>query len=140
MIVVEGKTLPGKIGALAKAASQLANNNVNIITVVQPPSETSMVFIVEANDANRALNSLSILVDEGYATSVYEEGIVSAVSVVGEGVINPSITSRVHETALAEGGKVVVWSPASPSISVFVDPKVSWKLANILHDEVVLNG
>ncbi|MCE4602519.1 MAG: aspartate kinase, partial [Desulfurococcales archaeon] len=140
MIVVEGKTLPGRIGALAKAAGLLAGRGVNIVSIVQPPSETSMVFVIESGQAEEALDALEDLRREGYASNVYKEGHVSSVSVVGEGVISPGMMSRVHEIALGEGAKVVVWSPASPSISVLVEPRLTWKVANLLHDEVILGG
>ncbi len=140
MVVVEGKTLPGRIGALARAAGLLAGRGVNIVSIVQPPSETSIVFVVESGQAEEALGALEGLTREGYASNVYKEGHVSSVSVVGEGVISPGMMSRVHEIALGEGAKVVVWSPASPSISVLVEPRLTWKVANLLHDEVVLGG
>ena len=139
LIIVEGKRLPGRIGALARAARLLAEAGVNIVSVAQPPSETSMAFIVAARDAQRAQEVLEQGVNGGRYRVYSHEG-VSAVGVVGHGVHSSRILGRIHELSMERGTLLISWSPASPSVSSLVDSRLAWELAATLHEEVVLGA
>ncbi len=137
VVTLRGPGLAGRVGVLARAASLLAGSGVNIVSVTQPPSETSISFIVNASDAEKARRSLARLVREGVAVAVEVYAPVAAVSVVGVGVLEPETISRIHGIALQYHTKTMVWSYTSPVVSAIVDKSEAWQLARRLHDEVV---
>ena len=137
MVVLRGPGMAGRIGVLARAAGMLASSGINIVAVSQPPSETSIVFIVDARDGGKAKSILQGLVEKGIAMTVEHREPVATVSIIGDSVSEPEILGRIYSIALEHRARTVVMGWPSPVVSAIVDQVDAWGLAHTLHEEVV---
>jgi aspartate kinase len=136
LITVRGPSMVGRVGFMAEASSLLASEGVNIVAVTQPPSETNIAFLVSGEDSQRAYRALSKLKSRGLVSSVDIVEGVSAVSVIGDGVFDPDVASRVYSASRGLFMHMIYGHP-SPVVTFITEKDAAWPLARRLHEEVV---
>ena len=133
LITIESTRIVGKIGSAATITTEVKNANVNIVAISQPASETVIQLVVNNEDADRLiqrLNQLTFIKD-------IEVEDVSAISIVGCGLRNKEISSKVIAKASAYDPVFISRGLKGVSITFISNRKESEQLAKDLH-EVVL--
>ncbi len=135
-VTVVGGGLVGRIGVASKVAGVAARQGVNILSIMQPVTETRISLVVKRRDADRLAKALAE--ELGDIISGVETGEVAAVSVVGDGLRDSTVSGKVVEKAAILGGvKSILWAPGSPILVVYVEPGEAWAIAEALHSEVI---
>ena len=136
LVTVTGGGLVGRIGTAAKVTGVAAKLGINILAIMQPITETRISLVVRRRYAEKLAAALSEELEHIVSRVDVEEA--SAVSVVGDGLREPRISSRIVERAAGLGGvKSILWAPGSPILVTFVEPGEAWAIAEQLHEEVV---
>ncbi|RUM47891.1 MAG: hypothetical protein DSY37_01215 [Hyperthermus sp.] len=136
VVTVVGGGLVGRIGVASRVAGVAARLGVNILSIMQPITETRISLVVKESESKKLAEALGSELQ--HVVSGVEREEVSAVSIVGDGLRESSISGRIVEKAAILGGvKSILWSPGSPILVVYVDPDEAWTIAETLHAEVV---
>lgn len=134
---ISGGGLAERVGIMARISRTAADAGVNLKAIIQPPTETRITLIVGREDgpllARRLEEDLSTLrVDVDYDHA-------SLVSVVGWGLRDATISSKVFKTASSHGGAMgAIWAPGGSIITLISSPANAWSLAEALHGEVLM--
>ena len=136
VVTVVGGGLVGRIGVASKVTGIAAVNGVNILSIMQPITETRISLVVRRREAERLAKALAEGLGGLVSEVVVEE--VSAVSVVGDGLRDSRVSGRLVEKAASMGGVVsILWAPGSPILMGLVEPGREWEIARLLHGEVL---
>ncbi len=136
VVTVVGGGLVGRIGVAARVAGVAARLGVNILSIMQPITETRISLVVHRGGAEKLAAALSE--ELGDTISGVETEEAAAVSIVGDGLRKSSMSGDIVEKAAGLGGvKSILWAPGSPILVVYVEPDEAWEIARALHEEVV---
>ncbi len=136
VVTVVGGGLVGRIGVAARVAGVAARLGVNILSIMQPITETRISLVVHCSGAEKLAAALSE--ELGDTISGVETEEAAAVSIVGDGLRKSSMSGDIVEKAAGLGGvKSILWAPGSPILVVYVEPDEAWEIARALHEEVV---
>ncbi|MQL55349.1 aspartate kinase [Acidianus ambivalens] len=133
MINIESTRIVGKIGSAARVMAEAKNSNVNIVSISQPASETTISLVVNSNDAEILATKLKEIKD----IDNIEIKDVSAVSIVGCGLRNNEIFKEVENVALQYDILSMSRGLKNVSATFIVKKEEGYNLAKSLH-EVVL--
>ncbi|AAY80742.1 aspartate kinase [Sulfolobus acidocaldarius] len=134
LITIESTRIVGKIGSASTITSEAKNANVNIIALSQPASETTIQFVVDQKDQKKFVERLSQL--SGLIKNI-ELSEVGAVSIVGCGLRNKEISSKVLSKASSYNPIFVSRGLKGVSITFIVDKKELDSISKELHEVVV---
>ena len=136
IVTVAGGGLVGRIGVASRVTGAAARRGVNLLSIMQPITETRISLLVKQGDAKRLVEALEEELSD-IAARVEEEP-ASAVSVVGDGLRDSRVSGRIVERAAALGGvESILWAPGSPVLMALVEPGREWEIARELHREVL---
>ena len=134
LVTIESTNIVGKIGSAATIMSEARNANVNIIAISQPVTETVIQLVIDSEDKNRlleGLTKLSNLIED------IQSRKVSAVSIVGCGLRNKEISSKVISKASPFDPLFISRGLKGVSLTFIVDEKDENELAKELHEAVL---
>ena len=136
IVTVVGGGLVGRIGIASKIAGIAARLRVNLLSIMQPITETRISLVVRRSQAAKLAAALAEEL-EGVISSVEHEE-AAAVSIVGDGLRDSKTSGDIVEKAAKIGGvRSILWAPGSPILVAYVDPPEAWSIARIIHEEVV---
>ncbi|BDC19884.1 aspartate kinase [Acidianus sp. HS-5] len=133
MINIESTRIVGKIGSAARVMAEAKESNVNIISISQPASETTISIVVNSSDAEILARKLKEISD----IDNIEIKNVSAVSIIGCGLRNNEIFKEVENVALQYDILSMSRGLKNVSATFIVKKEEGYNLAKNLH-EVVL--
>ncbi|AWR97774.1 aspartate kinase [Acidianus sulfidivorans JP7] len=133
MITVESTNIVGKIGSAARVMSVAKNLNINIISISQPASETTISLVINSEDAEIFANKLREIKD----IDNVEVQDINAVSVVGCGLQNREIFKEIENVAMQYEIFSISRGLKNVSSTFIVKKDEGYNLAKDLH-EVVL--
>ena len=139
---INGAQMIGRPGVARAIFSALADNEVNIMMISQGSSEANISLIVDEAHIDIAAQALAPLVAQGIVREVMQNRDVSAVAVVGSGMVGAPGTGGRIFTALGKAGvNVMMISQGSceANISFVVRQEDGPKAVRILHDEFRLS-
>jgi len=134
LITIESTNIVGKIGSAAAIMTEARNSDVNIIAISQPVSETVIQLVIDSEDKNRlmeGLTRLSNLIED------IQSRKVSAISIVGCGLRNKEISSKVISKASPLDPLFISRGLKGVSLTFIVDEKDENELAKELHEAVL---
>ena len=134
LITIESTNIVGKIGSAAAIMSEARNANVNIIAISQPVSETVIQLVIDSEDKNRLMERLTKLSD---LIEDIQSRRVSAISIVGCGLRNKEISSKVISKASPFDPLFISRGLKGVSLTFIVDEKDENGLAKELHEAVL---
>ena len=136
VVTIVGGGLVGRIGVASRVAGVAARLGVNLLSIMQPITETRISLVVRRGSAPRLAEALAEELD-GLISSV-ERDDVAAVSIVGDGLRDSRVSGEIVEKAARIGGvRSILWAPGSPILVVYVEPREAWSIAATIHEEVV---
>lgn len=136
IVTVVGGGLVGRLGVASRVAGVAARLGVNILSIMQPVTETRISLVVRAEAAERLARGLEEELRD--VASGVEHEPATAVSIVGDGLRESRVSGEVVEKAAGIGGvKSILWAPGSPILVVYVEPGEAWEIARTLHGEVL---
>lgn len=139
---VNGAQMIGRPGIAKAIFSALADKEVNIMMISQGSSEANISLIVDEAHIDIAARALAPLVAQGVVREVMQNRDVSAVAVVGSGMVGAPGTGGRIFTALGKAGvNVMMISQGSceANISFVVRQEDGPKAVRVLHDEFRLS-
>ncbi|AEM39176.1 aspartate kinase [Pyrolobus fumarii 1A] len=102
VVRLEGAVMAGRIGTAMMVTSVSKRAGVNIVAISQPVTETRIEIVVAEEDAERLAKALSEEIrNQELDVNVMVETGLSAVTIVGYGLRNPSLRARVLSEALS---------------------------------------
>jgi len=136
VVTVVGGGLVGRIGIASRIAGIAARLGVNLLSIMQPITETRISLVVRREHAPKLAAALAEEL-EGVISNVERED-VAAVSIIGDGLRDSETSGELVEKAARIGGvKSILWAPGSPILVVYVEPGEAWSIASTLHEEVI---
>ena len=137
VVTVSGGGLAERVGIMARISSIAARNRINLKAILQPPTETVIALVVNREAAPLLARSLEAELSRLGVDVDYEHA--SLINVVGHGVSKPEISAEIFRLAAREGGVLGNLStPGSNTVSLLVEPPEAWRLAERIHEEVVM--
>ncbi|WP_338601511.1 aspartate kinase [Sulfolobus tengchongensis] len=137
LVTVESTKIVGKIGSAARIANEAKEAGVNIISISQPASETTIQLAVDSLSANRLLSKLEEL--KGTLVKDIDVNDVNIVGIVGCGIKKREISTKVLSIASAYDPLAISRGISNVSMTFIVNKEEGEKLAKELH-EVIVNG
>ncbi len=141
-ININGAQMIGRPGVAREIFSALAGNDINVMMISQGSSEANISLIIDEYQLASAIEALNPLVHRGLVREVTSNRDVSAVAVVGGGMIGAIGTGGRIFTALgAAGVNVMMISQGSSeaNISFVVRQEDGPRAVRVLHDEFHLS-
>jgi aspartate kinase len=136
VVTVVGGGLVGRIGVASRVAGIAARLRVNLLSIMQPITETRISLVVRKSDASKLAAALAEELEN--VVSTVERVDVAAVSIVGDGLRDSRTSGEIVEKAAKIGGvRSILWAPGSPILVVYVEPPEAWDIARTIHEEVV---
>ncbi len=143
IVRVEGAVMAGRIGTAMMVTSVSKRVGVNIVALAQPVTETRIEVVVAKDDAGRLARALEEEVArENLDVRVGLVEKVAAVSVVGYGLRNAAVRSRVLAEALSLDPEPVIHSMAvgydDASLTMITDERDAVRIAERIHTRLLL--
>ncbi len=140
LITVKGVGMVGMRGTAAKVMEAVAKVGANIYAISQPVSETAISIVIK--DENSELVSKAIkrtLEASGIKVETSVRKGVSAVSIVGRGLENPSFVGEVLSHLKGLPSLMIAKGPLDLSLSVITPSKAARKIAEKYHKLILEN-
>jgi aspartate kinase len=137
LITVESTKIVGKIGSAARITNEAKEAGVNIISISQPASETTIQLVVDSLSANRLLSKLEEL--KGTLVKDIEVNDVNIVGIVGCGIKKKEISTKVLSIASSYDPLAISRGISNVSMTFIVNKEEGEKLAKELH-KVIVSG
>ncbi len=143
IVRVEGAVMAGRIGTAMMVTSVSKREGVNIIALSQPVTETRIDVVVARGDAGRLSRALrEEVAREGLDVNVDVVDGVAAVSVVGYGLRNAPVRSRVVIEAFSLDPEPLVYGVAvgydDASLTIITAEKDAVRIAERIHTRLLL--
>lgn len=138
LINVSGAGMVGTIGVAARVFGALADAGVNITMISQGSSEANISIVVEESHLNIAADAIRSEFKNGVIRELTMNPDVSAVAVVGAGMVGtPGIAARVFTAMGSAGINVIMISQGSSehNISFVVQSDDAERAVRALHSE-----
>jgi len=139
---INGAQMIGRPGVAKAIFSALADHEVNIMMISQGSSEANISLIIDEPHLSVAAEALAPLEKQGIVREIIENRNVSAVAVVGAGMVGAPGTGGRIFTALGKAGiNVMMISQGSSeaNISFVVRQEDGPRAVRVLHDEFRLS-
>jgi aspartate kinase len=139
---INGAQMIGRPGIAKAIFSALADHEVNIMMISQGSSEANISLIIDESHLSIAAEALAPLEKQGIVREIIENRNVSAVAVVGAGMVGAPGTGGRIFTALGKAGiNVMMISQGSceANISFVVRQEDGPRAVQVLHDEFRLS-
>ena len=139
---INGAQMIGRPGVAKAIFSALADHEVNIMMISQGSSEANISLIIDESHLSIAADALAPLEKQGIVREIIENPNVSAVAVVGAGMVGAPGTGGRIFTALGKAGiNVMMISQGSceANISFVVRQEDGPRAVRVLHDEFRLS-
>lgn len=139
LINLEGKGLLGKIGVDARIFNTLGRENINIGVISQGSSERGIGFVVDNNDAERAvkslLNEFAHDISNKDVSSISTIKDVSVVSIVGQ---NLQGFPKSYQSLVKNNIEILLINNniSGNNISLLIDKQQVHKAINIIHSQI----
>lgn len=133
MITVESTKIVGKIGSAARVMTEAKNLRINILSISQPASETTISLVINSDHSELLASRLKQIGD----IDNVEVQDVNAISVVGCGLRNKEIFKEVENVAMQYEIFSISRGLKNVSSTFIVKKDEGYNLAKDLH-EVVL--
>lgn len=147
IITVQGKGMIGVPGIAGRAATSLAGSNINIIMISQTSSEQNICFVINRDQQEKAVNTLSrefeLEIIKKTIGPITAEDNVSILSVIGSGLMNkPGVAGRIFSTLGRDNinVKLIAQGSSEFNVSFVIDSQRVGKALTSLHDEFNLGG
>ncbi|TRM97993.1 aspartate kinase [Sulfolobus sp. B1] len=137
LITVESTKIVGKIGSAAKITTEAKETGVNIISISQPASETTIQLAVDSTSASRLLNRLEEL--KGSLVKNVEVKDIDVVGIIGCGIRKKEISTKVLSIAAKYDPLSISRGISNVSLTFIVNKGEGDRLSKELH-EVIVNG
>jgi aspartate kinase len=134
-ITVESIRMVGKIGAAAAIMGEAQRAKVNLVSISQPASETTIHLFVERSSKDRLVEKLKEL--QGSLIKSVESKDVMAVSAVGCGLSRPEVFRRVLKIVGGYDVKSLSRGLSDVSVTFITDREEGYRLAEELHEVIV---
>ena len=138
LINISGAGMVGTIGVAARVFGALADAGVNITMISQGSSEANISIVVEGSHLNIAADAIRSEFKNGVIRELTMNPDVSAVAVVGAGMVGiPGIAARVFTAMGSAGINVIMISQGSSehNISFVVQSDDAERAVRALHNE-----
>jgi aspartate kinase len=138
LINISGAGMVGTIGVAARVFGALADAGVNITMISQGSSEANISIVVEESHLNIAADAIRSEFRNGVIRELTMNPDVSAVAVVGAGMVGiPGIAARVFTAMGSAGINVIMISQGSSehNISFVVQSDDAERAVRALHNE-----
>lgn len=136
IVCVEGAGMVGRLGTAAEIMGITAREDINIIGILQPLSELTISLVIDKKYSAKLVNSLKPLVSQGIVRDIVSEDIIAA-SVVGDGIRDPEVLSRLLNNVIRESLHMIAWHKNDTSITLIFRDEDPAIIANLLHEEVM---
>ncbi len=137
LITVESTKIVGKIGSAAKITNEAKETGVNIISISQPASETTIQLAVDSTSASRLLNRLEEL--KGSLVKNVEVKDIDVVGIIGCGIRKKDISTKVLSIAARYDPLSISRGISNVSLTFIVNKGEGDRLSKELH-EVIVSG
>ncbi|TRM75112.1 aspartate kinase, partial [Sulfolobus sp. B5] len=137
LITVESTKIVGKIGSAAKITTEAKETGVNIISISQPASETTIQLAVDSTSASRLLNRLEEL--KGSLVKNVEVKDIDVVGIIGCGIRKKEISTKVLSIAAKYDPLSISRGISNVSLTFIVNKGEGDRLSKELH-EVIVSG
>lgn len=137
LITVESTKIVGKIGSAAKITSEAKEAGVNIVSISQPASETTIQLAVDSTSVNRLLERLEGL--KGTLIKNIDVNDISIVGIIGCGIRKKEISTKVISIAAKYDPLAIARGISNVSLTFIVNKEEGENLSKELH-EVIVNG
>jgi aspartate kinase len=142
LITISGVGMIGVPGVAAKSFSALAEKNVNILMISQGSSEVNISFVIEAQDLDRAVETLRRRFEKkDIVRKVDYNEDVAIIAIIGSGMKGTKGVAARLFTAVAEAGVnvlMIAQGSSEVNISFVVLEKNARKAAKALHNEFII--
>jgi aspartate kinase len=139
ILSVVGPGMVGRRGTAAEVFKVVSDADVNIITISQPASESTISFAIKNQYADTVRNKLlGEFEDRRIISDVIEMKNVASVIIVGNALKNDHdkvglvMREATHHNILSAS-----WSPTGLSITFILTSDDAWSLAKRLHDNII---
>ena len=135
----EGRGLLGKVGVDARIFKVLSDHNISVSIIAQGSSERGIGFVVDANDAEKAVNALEKEFENDFqAQDVHQISVIKDVAVIS--IIGQNL-SDFHNpfNALIKNQIVPLLfnnTVTGKNVSLVVKEKELYKAVNVIHGQV----
>ncbi len=140
LIRINGAGLFGGVGFTARIFEALANKGISAFLIVQGSSQYSLCMAVPPKQASAAVKAISdelrYEMKEGKISSVFSEGSLSVIALVGDQMSKRPGTAGKVFSSLGENGINIIaiaQGPSERNISLVVDKKDEPKALRVLH-------
>jgi len=133
MITVRGVSTDG----LLRIMSELSSINVDPVSALESMIQSSLSMLVKSNQAATVVRILERLKREGLVSDVKTMDGLATVGIVGHGIRDPEVLSKILRDAFTVPIYGLYRSPGENSLSMVVRSGDSVKLANIIHSRLI---
>ncbi|MEM0363436.1 MAG: aspartate kinase [Sulfolobaceae archaeon] len=137
LVTVESTKIVGKVGSAAKITNEAKEAGVNIVSISQPASETTIQLTIDQESANRLISRLEGL--KGTLVKNIEIRDISIVGIVGCGIKRREISSKVLSIAAKYDPLSISRGISNVSLTFIVNKEDGENLSKELH-EVIVSG
>ncbi|MEM3202665.1 MAG: aspartate kinase [Saccharolobus sp.] len=137
LVTVESTKIVGKVGSAAKITNEAKEAGVNIVSISQPASETTIQLTIDQASANRLISRLEEL--KGTLVKDIEIKDISIVGIVGCGIKRREISSKVLSIAAKYDPLSISRGISNVSLTFIVNKEDGENLSKELH-EVIVSG
>ncbi|MEM0263499.1 MAG: aspartate kinase [Saccharolobus sp.] len=137
LVTVESTKIVGKVGSAAKITNEAKEAGVNIVSISQPASETTIQLTIDQASANRLIARLEEL--KGTLVKNIEIKDISIVGIVGCGIKRREISSKVLSIAAKYDPLSISRGISNVSLTFIVNKEDGENLSKELH-EVIVSG
>ncbi|HDN75919.1 MAG TPA: hypothetical protein ENG05_02185, partial [Acidilobales archaeon] len=140
LINVRGAGMVERLGTAAEVMGRAASSGVNIVAIAQPASEESITLVIDENNTEELKRKLEELMGRGVIREVESLSNISAVSVVGHGLRDNRVLSKILGKVARSYNEMIVWFKGNVSLTMVIRDEFLSDFVNMLHGEVLSYG